>query len=273
MVRTTVVGSWPVDERFREPIKRYHRGELPDDEAKSLLREVASVAIDQQVRCGFDEYTGGETSVDHFILRQEIRQFVDAGAEDVQLDAPHIAMGLADGWCELEQAVETIRALFEGVEGVRRSLHLCYGDFEARSWVHNRRLRPLLPLIQSLEGSVDRVLLELSLPEQWAERELLRQIPKSIEVAAGIVDVKSPRVEREGELRAQVEELLEYVPEHRLLICPSCGLGRRDVGLAIAKATAMVRAAGSVGAEGEAPLPKGEVDDDTRASEVKGTIS
>ncbi|MDP9382095.1 MAG: hypothetical protein M3Q29_18515 [Chloroflexota bacterium] len=68
MVRTTVVGSWPVDDRFREPMERYHRGELSGDQGEALLRDVAAVAIAQQVACGLDEYTGGETSVDHFIL-------------------------------------------------------------------------------------------------------------------------------------------------------------------------------------------------------------
>ena len=342
MLRTTVVGSWPVDDRFRESMGRYHRGELSGDEGEALLREVAAVAIAQQVACGLDEHTGGETSVDHFILdfphrlagvepigdtgawygrgtyrvvgpvgaprglgladalrrergidpaiakatipgpseitmmiepeearaalqpvatgliREEIRRLVDAGARDVQLDAPHIAMGLADGWWDLETAAETVRDIFAGFDGVRRSLHLCYGDFEARSWVGNPALRPLIPLVQSLEGIVDRVVLELSLPEQWAQRALLGEIPSGMEVAAGIVDVKSPVVESDAQLRERIGELLLYVPADRLLICPSCGLGRRDVALATAKATAMVRAARSAGAQDQVRATGGE---------------
>ncbi len=179
------------------------------------------------------------------LIREEIRRLIDAGTWDVQLDAPHIAMGLADGLWDLETAAATIRDIFAGFDRVRRSLHLCYGDFEARSWVGNPALRPLIPLIQSLDGTVDRVVLELSLPEQWAERALLGEIPGGIEVAAGIVDVKSPVVESDEQLRGKIAELLGYVPVDRLLICPSCGLGRRDVAIATAKVTAMVRAAHS----------------------------
>src|SRR5207302_10926013 len=68
------------------------------------------------------------------LIRAEIRALVDMGARDIQLDVPQIAMGLADGAWDTTQAVDTISALFGGVRGVRRSVHLCYGDFGARTW-------------------------------------------------------------------------------------------------------------------------------------------
>ena len=86
-------------------------------------------------------------------------------------------------------------------------------------------------------------MLELSLPEQWAERERLAELDPRLELAAGIVDVKSPHVQTPDELRPHLEALLRIVPAERLLVCPSCGLGRRPVELAIAKTTAMVAAA------------------------------
>jgi methionine synthase II (cobalamin-independent) len=125
------------------------------------------------------------------------------------------------------EAVETIGAIFEGVTSIRRSVHPCYGDFGARTWVRNRAFSPLLPTIQALGGVVDRVVLELSLPEQWAERHLLAEIPAQLEIAAGIVDVKDPRVQMAAELSRYAEQLLTVVPADRLLLCPSCSLGRR----------------------------------------------
>ena len=89
---------------------------------------------------------------------------------------------------------------------------------------------------------IDRVVLEFSLPEQWAERALLAQIPISMEVAAGIIDVKSPTIETPAEVATKIQELLRYVPAERLLICPSCGLGRREPALAIGKVQVMVDA-------------------------------
>jgi 5-methyltetrahydropteroyltriglutamate--homocysteine methyltransferase len=180
------------------------------------------------------------------LIHREIRELVASGATEIQLDVPHLAMGLVDRKLSTQTVVETVRGCFEGAGQVTRSLHFCYGDFQARSWTKNRELRPLLPAIAALEGVIDRVYLELSLPEQWAEREYLREIPPSIEVAAGIVDVKDPRIETVAELQEKMRALLQIIPAERLLISPSCGLGRRDTAMAIGKATAMVAAAAGV---------------------------
>lgn len=178
------------------------------------------------------------------LIRAEIRTCSALGAKDIQLDLPHVAMGLVDaqaGW-NTESAVSLIRAIFADIPDIRRSIHFCYGDFMAQSWTTNRTFHPLLPTIQALDGVVDRLVLEFSLPEQWAERALLAQIPASMEVAAGIIDVKSPTIETVAEVKSKIVELLRYVPATRLLICPSCGLGRRDTALAVGKAQVMVQA-------------------------------
>jgi 5-methyltetrahydropteroyltriglutamate--homocysteine methyltransferase len=177
------------------------------------------------------------------LINGEMHDLIAAGAAEIQLDVPHVAMALVDGRMATETAVEIIRRCFEGVTGVIRGIHFCYGDFQARSWTRNRDLHPLLPTIRALDGVIDRVHLELSLPEQWAEREHLREVPASMEVVAGIVDVKDPRVETVPELQEKMRELLRYLPAERLLIAPSCGLGRRDTAMAVGKATAMVAAA------------------------------
>jgi methionine synthase II (cobalamin-independent) len=248
-LRTTVVGSWPPEDRFRPELQRYFRGELAEREAEELLRAVAAVAIGQQRGLDLDVYTGGETSADTFVLhfarrlsgvrpssnpeawdgrgayevvdtiaaprglgiaeafrrerglapelfkvtlpgpselttqlqpadarrgcwpaimgllRAEIAELIVAGTREVQLDLPQIAMGLADGGWETDEAVDVIGELLAGLPaGIRRSVHLCYGDFGARTWTRNRTLRPLLPLLQRLDGLVDCVVLELSLP-------------------------------------------------------------------------------------------------------------
>lgn len=329
MIPTTVVGSWPPDPQFYEALEQYHKGELVGFLHHELLCNVATIAIEQQHACGLDEYTGGETSADYFILhfpkclsgveatedheawggrgtyrvvgkigapnglgiasafrrehlldpyirkvtlpgpseitmrivpaedreqlwpevikllREEIHQCILFGAEDIQLDLPHVAMGLVDqtnGWTA-EKAVSLIRSIFQGFSAICRSIHFCYGDFGAQTWTTSRNFAPLLPTIQALDGVIDRVLLEFSLPEQWADRELLTEIPASIEVAAGIIDVKSPRVESIEEIHDKIRELLRFVSVERLLICPSCGFGRRNTEMAIDKTKAMVQAA------------------------------
>jgi 5-methyltetrahydropteroyltriglutamate--homocysteine methyltransferase len=326
-VRTTLVGSWPAEDRFAPDLARYHRGELSSGAAEAVLTRVAAVAIAQQRQCGVDQITGGETSADSFILhfprllsgiapssnitawggrgtysvvgaieaprglgvadafarerridshlekvtipgpseitmliepretartvwpqiveliRREIRELIAYGAREVQLDLPHVAMGLADDGWRTDEAVELVSAIFHDVGGIRRSIHLCYGDFMARSWTQNHDLQPLLPTLRQIAHVVDRVVLELSLPEQWRQRELLLEIDPRVEIAAGIVDVKSPRIQTVDELARMCEQLLALIDEHRLLLTPSCGLGRRAVPLAIGKTKAMVACA------------------------------
>ena len=329
MIRTTVVGSWPPETKFKQGLQNYFAGDLSSSDVETLLNDAASVAITQQKNCGLDEYTGGETSADMFILhfpnyfsgiertnnveawdgrgeyrlvgdldapnglgiasafrrekaldhtlnkvtipgpseilmmidtsdkhnevwtrvielmRLEIAECIAIGAKDVQLDLPHVAMGLVDNWWKGDP-VATIREIFKDAEGVRRSVHFCYGDFQAKSWTENRNFHALLPTIKALDGIVDRVVVEFSLPEQWAERQLLAEIPSSMEVAVGIIDVKSQVVERVSDVDSKIRELLNYIPGNRLLICPSCGLGRRTVKLATGKVKAMVEAVGDV---------------------------
>ncbi len=327
MIRTTVVGSWPPAQTFAEELQRYHHGALPAHEVESFLKEVAATAIQQQRACGLDEYTGGETSADSFILhfprvlsgieptenrkawdnrgtyrlvgrlgapqglgiasayqreraldpaiqkvtipgpseiimmielgedrqavlsaateliRAEIQACIALGATDIQLDLPHVAMALVDDeeW-DTQSATEVIKTIFANIKGIRRSIHFCYGDFGAQTWTTNRNFHALLPTIQALDGIVDRVVLEFSLPEQWAERALLAEVPASMEVAAGIVDVKSPVVESPEEIVEKIDQLLAYVPANRLLICPSCGFGRRNEEMALQKTASMVKA-------------------------------
>src|SRR5205823_13980603 len=80
---------------------------------------------------------------------------------------------------------------------------------------------------------------------QWAERHLLVEIPAQMEITADIVDVKNPRVQAAAELGRFAEQLLTVVPADRLLLCPSYGLCRRTVELALAKVTTMIAAARS----------------------------
>ena len=108
-----------------------------------------------------------------------------------------------------------------------------------------QHLHNLVPLIQALEGEVDRVHIECSYAGQWAERERLADIPDSIEVIAGIADVKSPPATEEH-LREQVEALLEVLPTERLLVSSSCGCGRVPHDDTITMMRRLVRAAHAV---------------------------
>jgi methionine synthase II (cobalamin-independent) len=114
---------------------------------------------------------------------------------------------------------------FEETAGVRRTVHFCLGDMGRRPATQEQHLRNLSPLIQLLEGQIDRVHLECSYTGQWQERALLAEIPESMEVIAGIADVKA-KPESADAYREKIAALLAVLPAERLLVSSSCGCGR-----------------------------------------------
>lgn len=125
---------------------------------------------------------------------------------------------------------------------VRRSVHFCLGDISRKPATEVQNLCSLIPL-QALDGVVDRVHLESSYAGQWQDRSPLRDVPESLEIIAGIADVKSKPQPTE-ELRAKIDALLEVVPAERLLVSSSCGCGRVPHDEAIRLMRNLVRAAG-----------------------------
>jgi 5-methyltetrahydropteroyltriglutamate--homocysteine methyltransferase len=66
-LRTTVAGSWWPLPDLEDELRRYHAGELTEQEADDVLRRAASVAIEEQRGLGLSEWTGGEYFTYEFI--------------------------------------------------------------------------------------------------------------------------------------------------------------------------------------------------------------
>lgn len=159
------------------------------------------------------------------IVEAEVLDMIGAGVAEVQLDAPAEAVASIMGAQSAEQILRWLLFPFRSVSGVKRTIHFCLGDMGRRPFTQEQNLRALMPLLELLDGKVDRVHLECSYAGQWAERHLLRAVPESIEIIAGIADVKR-EVQSAEELRTKIEGLLEVLPEERLLVSSSCGCGR-----------------------------------------------
>jgi len=177
------------------------------------------------------------------LVQAEIAAAVAAGAADVQLDAPSEAIACIEGTAEVARLADLIAAPFDGLaSGVRRSVHFCLGDIARKPSTEVQNLRALLPLLQALDGRIDRALIECSYSGQWDDRALLADVPDGIEIVAGIGDVKSPPADRHH-YRRQIDQLLAVVPAERLLVSTSCGCGRVPHDDAIRLNLELVRAA------------------------------
>jgi 5-methyltetrahydropteroyltriglutamate--homocysteine methyltransferase len=115
--------------------------------------------------------------------------------------------------------------------------HICYGEFE--------RIYPAL-----LDLPVRQLDLEAA-NGGFALLDLLSQHPwpEDKELALGVVDVHSHRIESVDEVKAGIRKALEVVPAANLYIDPDCGLKTRTWEEAQQKLAVMVRAAEEVRSE------------------------
>jgi methionine synthase II (cobalamin-independent) len=178
------------------------------------------------------------------IVEDEVLDMASAGAREIQLDAPFEAILLLVESRKPQDIAPWIVHPFRRVEGVRRTIHFCLGDMGRRPATQEQHLRNLIPLIQCLDGAIDRVHLECSYTGQWEERDLLSEIPESMEVIAGIADVKAEPQSSEI-LAGQIATLRELLPDDRLLVSSSCGCGRVPHDDAIRMMSNLVEAAHS----------------------------
>lgn len=329
MIRTTVVGSWPLPEMYRERLLQYHRGVLPAMLIKPTLVGAAEIAIREQKATGVTQFMGGEFFAEVFIqhlprqltgvrllkpqseelktytdiaeyeivddinaphglgyvdgyrresqidpalekvsvpgplellshlrplakarsqlpraieiVNREMRALAALGAKEIQLDIPFIAIRSVLGEMTPEQATDLVTQCFAGVQATK-TIHCCLGDLGSQSAVTVHNLQVLMPFVNRLGGVIDKVHLECSHPGQWADRACLRDVPKEMEIIAGVVDVKGS-VETTEFIAEHVRELLHVVDPERLWIAPSCGFGRRTTEIAIGKLSRMVEAA------------------------------
>lgn len=245
------VGQYRVIERITAPIGTGHAIAYRRESAIEPKLSKAAVPSPLTIGGGF----ANETNHDHLadlinIVALEIADMVAAGATEIQLDAPSEAAGLVSGTRAVSELVELIAEPLEparsntGEQKITRTVHLCLGDISRQTATEDQNLKNLVPLLQALEGAVDRVHLECSYPGQWQDISMLKEIPSSMEIIAGIADVKSTNPATSvDELSSKIQSLLDIIPAERLLVSTSCGCGRVPHDEAIRLVRNLVKAA------------------------------
>jgi 5-methyltetrahydropteroyltriglutamate--homocysteine methyltransferase len=179
------------------------------------------------------------------IVNRELRALADAGCRNVQLDAPVLGWQVNIGAMTARAAAELITACLEGVTA-RKSLHLCNGNLRGRPISRVLSCAPWVGILHHLDGVIDVAHLEVKYYSQYLERDAFREMPRGIELAAGIVDEGSYWIEPAEKIRERAADWARVVGEERLWLAPSCGFGRhpaRDVPVLRAKLENMMEAA------------------------------
>jgi 5-methyltetrahydropteroyltriglutamate--homocysteine methyltransferase len=156
------------------------------------------------------------------IVRCELEQLVDAGCREITVDEPSMSC-----YAYREDPRRFVQIFAETVKPVvgrcRLSTHLCFGNYKGRA-VGPRRYAPLFPAFFDLP--VDEMHLEMA-SREFAEIEIIGQIVQhDIDVAGGIIDVKSYYIETPADVADRVRLCLKYAPAERLSFAPDCGLSQ-----------------------------------------------
>ncbi len=155
------------------------------------------------------------------IVRDELIALVEAGCGEIAIDEPSMSC-----YASREDPLRLVDIFNRTVEPVagrcRLSTHACFGNYKARA-VGKRTYKPMFPAF--LEIEVDEIHLEMA-SREFAEIEIIEQVAERMDVAVGVIDVKSYYVETPEDVAERARLCLKYAPPERLSFAPDCGLSQ-----------------------------------------------
>jgi 5-methyltetrahydropteroyltriglutamate--homocysteine methyltransferase len=175
------------------------------------------------------------------LVRAELEALVEAGCKEICVDEP--SMSCYAHREDPKWFVEIFNRTVESVVGkCRLATHLCFGNYKGRA-VGPRQYAPMFPAF--LEMKVDEMHLEMA-SREFAEIEAIGVVAKRMDVAVGIIDVKSYYVESVADVAERVRRCLKHAPADRLVFAPDCGLSQTARWAARQKLINMVEGVGVV---------------------------
>jgi len=178
------------------------------------------------------------------IFNAEMKELVNAGADCIQIEDLGAWLVLSED--DPQWIVDVMNGWVDGVDALL-SWHFClgagYGNPNA-AFVHQLRniLQPLYKV------NVDQYVLDFA----WGSMDdvvALEGLPEDKGVVAGVVDIRSLRIEAEEEIADRMRKVLEVVPAERTWFTTDCGLKALPRFVAKNKLAAMGRAVRTVRSE------------------------
>jgi 5-methyltetrahydropteroyltriglutamate--homocysteine methyltransferase len=162
------------------------------------------------------------------VLREELLRVREVGVDVIQLDEPHLCVlvdpevraKFADPEAEMRRAVDWINEIVEGVAGVTVAVHLCRRNWGRRGWGAAGGYEAILHHVRRLK--VSQLLLEFSIPVA-GDVAVLRELPPTVKIGLGCVDVRFAEIEPPERIAERVEKALAHVAPERISLNPDCG--------------------------------------------------
>ena len=155
------------------------------------------------------------------LVRDELEALAAVGCTELTVDEP--SMSCYADRTDRKRLVDIFNRTVEPVVGrCRLSTHLCFGNFKGHA-VGRRNYAPMLP--DFLDFHVDEMHLEMA-SREFAQIELISQVATRMDVAVGIIDVKSYYVETIDDVADRVRLCIQHASADRLAFAPDCGLSQ-----------------------------------------------
>ena len=155
------------------------------------------------------------------IVKKELEDLVTAGCTEITVDEPSMSC-----YAHREDPYHFVDIFNRTIEPVigkcRLSTHACFGNYKGRA-VGLRSYQPMYPAFLAIK--VDEMHLEMA-SREFSELEIIQTIAEKMDVAVGIIDVKSYYIETVDDVANRVRECFKYAPAERLAFAPDCGLSQ-----------------------------------------------
>lgn len=173
------------------------------------------------------------------IVRDEVAALVADGVPQLTVDEPSMS---CYAWREdTRRLVDLFNRTVEPARGrCRVGTHLCFGNFKGHP-VGKRSYAPMFPDFCDL--AVDELHVEMA-NREFAELDVIASVARAgMDVAVGVVDVKSYYIESADDVAERARRCLAHVPPERLILAPDCGLSQTARWAARRKLAALVAGA------------------------------
>jgi 5-methyltetrahydropteroyltriglutamate--homocysteine methyltransferase len=164
------------------------------------------------------------------ILRRELELVVEAGADIVQIDDPHLCLFVdpdvrskhADPDRAADFAVDMVNEVVSGISGVKIAVHLCRrAGGRARGEVcHGGGYGPIIKYLNKLKAH--HLTMEFTAP-QAGDMTVFRELREDLEIGLGCVDVTPGQVDTAQTIVGRVKKALEFLAPERITLNPDCG--------------------------------------------------
>ncbi len=162
-------------------------------------------------------------------VNQEIKSLKRAGADVVQIDEPYLQARPENA---KKYALEAINRALDGIEGPT-ALHTCFGY----AHVVKNRLSGYPFLAELNACAAQQISIEAAQPD--LDPSLLKALPDKT-VILGVIHLGDMTVESPEMVAARIRKAMKYVPPHRLVTAPDCGMKYLPREVAFGKLKALV---------------------------------